>query len=259
MSTRMTAAPLPRRAPGLPPVAPIDIARLPRWEIEALAAAGETLDEVERVLARSGDNPVGDLLRHQGAFYEWELYPPGGVTDPESGAQFYYHAHDAGRRFDGEHGHFHTFLPSAALPRGSKPPPRLPGATAGDGRFCHLVAVSMDERGRPYRLFTTNRWVTEERWAEAEVLAPLVDLFVVELGRPSWAASRWLTALIHLFRPQVEQLLLARDRTVAAWRKRHPEADPLDDRRLEVTSWIDIDPAAQRAALLEALKQSRRR
>src|SRR3546814_7453899 len=77
-----------------------------------MAAAGAEAVDVHRVLAKTGDNLVGELLKNNGTFYEWDHYPPGDVYDHETHGQYYYHAHAADQRFDGEHGHFHTFVRS---------------------------------------------------------------------------------------------------------------------------------------------------
>src|SRR3546814_14192456 len=71
------------------------------------------------------DNLVGELLKNNGTFYEWDHYPPGDVYDHETHGQYYYHAHAADQRFDGEHGHFHTFVRPKGMPPGVRPaPPR---------------------------------------------------------------------------------------------------------------------------------------
>jgi hypothetical protein len=57
--------------------------------------------------------------------------------------------------------------------------------------------------------------------------------------------NRWLSALLRLFRPQIEVLLRQRDERVRAWQRQHPEVDSYEDRRLEVTSQLAIDLDAQ--------------
>ncbi len=82
---------------------------LPRESLEPMLAAGEEIQECYRVLAKTGDNIVGELLRHQGTFYEWNHYPKGDIFDHATHSQYFYHAHVKGQR-KGEYGHFHTFL-----------------------------------------------------------------------------------------------------------------------------------------------------
>lgn len=107
----------------------------------------------------------------------------------------------------------------------------------------------MDRFGKPIQLFTTNRWVTGETWRPAGELIAELDRFDLELAYPSWPVNRWLVAMFRCYRPLIEQLLSERDRAVAGWRDRHPEADPLEDKRLEVTSSRAIDLERDAAAL----------
>ncbi|MFN4764722.1 DUF6969 family protein, partial [Gillisia sp. Q332] len=94
---------------------------LPTAQLEDMAEAGAEVMDVHRVLAKTGDNIVGELLKHNGTFYEWDHYPPGDVYDHETHGQFYYHAHASDQRFQGEHGHFHTFVRPRGMPAGIQP------------------------------------------------------------------------------------------------------------------------------------------
>lgn len=217
-----------------------DLGKLPPGELQALAAASREALEIERLLAKSEDNPVSEYLRGASAFYEWDHYPPGDTYDPESGAQAYYHAHEAKERFAGEHGHFHTFL-------------RIKSDAGRPDLPCHLVAIAMTEEGGAFRLFTVNRWVTDENLQPAQRLIPLLDRFKVELARPSLATNRWLTAMLRAFRPQVVSLLRARDQVLADWQKGKKGQNAEEDRALQVTSWIDISLSRHLADLTALL------
>ena len=219
---------------------------LPRKTLAAMLEAGREVLEWRRILAKTGDNVVAIVLRHQGAFYVLDHYPKGDVFDPESHAQWYYHAHDKKER-PGEHGHFHTFMRGGGMPEGVAPealPDFQPKKQKHD-LVSHLIAVSMDRSGWPIGLFTTNRWVTGETWYPARDVAAMLDGFEMRMDQPSWAVNRWLTALLRLFRPQIEALLRQRDARVRAWRRQHPDANAYEDRRLEVTSHLAIDVEAQ--------------
>ena len=89
---------------------------LSREELESMAQAGQEIIEIHRILSKTGDNVVGEVLRGQGTFFEWDHYPPGDVYDHETHSQFYYHAHPSKQRFELEHGHFHTFLRPKGMP-----------------------------------------------------------------------------------------------------------------------------------------------
>ena len=233
----------------------LDLDGLSLAELEAMAEAGQEVVEIYRVLAKTGDNLVGELIKGHDTFYEWDHYPPGDVYDRETHAQFYYHAHPVEERFRSEHGHFHTFMRPRGMPPGIKPAP-VPGYEAPedpDDALSHLIAVAMDNQGFPFRLFTVNRWVTGEVWYAATDVKVLLDYFKIDHTQPSWPVNRWLSALLRLFKPQIAGLLDARDETVAKWAKRHPKRDIYEDRDLEVTSFLDISVEDQVRAVARAL------
>jgi len=259
--------------------APVDeLARLSRAELERMAAAGREALDCQRVLAKTGDSVVSEALRGSQGFYEWQHYPEGDVYDPASHAQYYYHAHPAGERA-GEHGHFHTFLRPRGMPAGTRPVvlPELaiPGAPAqphgpvvppapqpcqgpDNESLSHLVAISMSERGLPIRLFTTNRWVTGETWYAAADVVRFLERFTIDLARPSWALNRWISALFVLFRPQMAELLQARDAAIMSWRRRHRgRVHVFEDRRLEVTASLDVDVEAHLNRVEAALRRDK--
>ncbi|MGE5147033.1 MAG: DUF6969 family protein [Candidatus Eiseniibacteriota bacterium] len=253
-----TAAGKRARRPGAKP----DLDALPLPTLEAMAAAGDEVVECVRVLAKTGDNLVGELLKAEDKFFEWDHYPKGDVYDPETHSQYYYHAHPAEDRI-GEHGHFHTFLRPGGMPDGVTPAPLPDYAPSDDANdaLSHLVAISMDKYGLPIKLFTTNRWVTGETWYRAGDVIAMLDRFEMDLAQPSWPVNRWLTAMVRLFRPQIATLLEERDAALAARRERRPKGNPFEDRGLEVTSHLEISVDDQIRAVRAALKraQSRRK
>jgi hypothetical protein len=236
----------------------VDLTKLSRSRLQAMAAAGREVALCHEVLARTGDNIVGELLRHQGTFYEWNHYPAGDVYDRQTHAQYYYHAHPQTQR-SGEHGHFHTFLRGNGMPERVGPVP-LPDLVVPENRndiLCHLIAISMDRHGLPIRLFTTNRWVTGETWFAAADVRSLLARFEIGHAQPSWPANRWVGAMIRLFRPQIEALVDERDRRITAWTDEHRPDNVYEDRALEITSMLDISVEAQVAAVADALEAKR--
>lgn len=232
-----------------------DFKALPRERLEHMEAAGAEVLECHRVLRKTNDNIVGEVLRHEGTFYQWQHYPKGDVFDGESNAQYYYHAHPAGERKP-EHGHFHTFLRPKGMPKGIRPAdvPHEDAPKAQNDKLSHLIAISMDRPGNPVRLFTTNRWVTGEVWYRAEDVRAMLDRFAIDHTRPSWPTNRWITAMVQLFRPQIESLLIARDEAIDSWRERNPDRDVFEDRELEVTSDLEISVDNQIRKIRHALK-----
>ncbi len=235
----------------------MDFSSLSRGELEAMLEAGAKLLESKRVLANTGDNIVGELLRDSATFYEWNHYPEGDVFDPRSNAQYYYHAHPKDER-PNEHGHFHTFLRPKGMPPGIEPAP-VPNYQAPTGEndaLSHLVAVSCDKNGDPIKLFTTNRWVTGEIWYKAADVNRMLSYFQIDHVRPSWAVNIWITNMMILFRPQIRALIDERDHVVDRWAAENDSADVYEDRALEVTAECPVSIEDQIAAVRDALKQA---
>ncbi|MGQ0685492.1 DUF6969 family protein [Bradyrhizobium sp.] len=207
--------------------------------------ADAAIDVVDclRDLNESGSNLVMEALRGSDGFTEWAHYPSNEVHDPGSHAHYYLHAHSPDDRDRSDYAHFHTFIGPKGIPSGIRPAAtnrQGPRQAVGDEGMTHLIAISMTPTGMPERLFTTNRWVTAETWYRAPDVIAMLDGFVVNVEHPSHILNRWLTAMFVLFRPQIECLLLERDRVIERWRILHPEEDVFEDRRLDIASSIDI-------------------
>jgi len=227
--------------------------------LEQMAEAGHQILECYRILQKSSANIVGEMLLNQGEFFEWDHYPDGDVYDHETHSQFFYHAHPPENRanvWGEEHGHFHTFLRPKGMPSSIKPAP-LPDYEEPEGNndaLTHFIGISMDNAGFPVRLFTTNRWVTGEVWYRADDVKSMLPRFDMDLATPSWPANIWITSMIKLFRPTIEELIDQRDVCVANWETSHPGINAYEDRNLEITSIIDISVEDQILAVRKALK-----
>lgn len=237
--------------------------RLSRAEIEQMTAAAAVIRSCRQELAARGTDLVAETTTGAAAISEWQHYPDEEVYDPKSHAQFFFHAHAANGRPAREHGHFHTFLRADGMPVGVTPlllpeiavadvpslPPQAPPLKRGmRDEVSHLIAIAVDVRGEPIRLFTTNRWVTGETWYRADDVVGMLDRFTVAETEPSEVLNRWISAMVRLFRPQIAALLRARDDTVMGWRRRR-RTHVFEDPRLEVTSSLDIELDAQFAFL----------
>ena len=233
-----------------------------RAEIERMALAAAVVGDCRRELAARNRNIVSEALADSPAS-EWRHYPDGEVYDPKSHAQYFYHTHPVNGRPFREHGHFHTFLRAEGMPVGAAPlilpeiavadvpalPPQAPPIKRGTREeVSHLVAIAVDSRGEPLRLFTTNRWVTGETWYRAEDVIRMLDRFAITEVEPSETLNRWVGAMLRLFRPQIAALLRMRDETVMAWRRRR-RTHVFEDPALEITSSLDIALDAQLAFL----------
>jgi hypothetical protein len=228
----------PRLEDFLPELESLDAAERSR-----MCAAGREVLEWQRVLARTGHNVVGEVLRGQGEFVEFEHYPRDDVIDAETASQHYYHAH----RGAAEHGHFHCFVRAGAIPGDCRPMRPRESVTPwpeGSDAISHLVAISMDAWGAPVGLFATNRWVTDETWYAAPDVIRMLDRFDLTHAWPSWPTNRWLAAMLRLYRPWIAALLEHRDAVIAFHRARRLGEDVLELRDIEVTGFVSIDPAA---------------
>jgi hypothetical protein len=142
------------------------------------------------------------------------------------------------------------------VPAGVEPAP-LPDFEPKADRHelvCHLIAVSMDGSGWPTGLFTTNRWVTGETWYAAHDVTAMLGGFDMKMDKPSWSVNRWLTSMLRLFRPQIEDLLQRRDERVRQWELHNRGVNAYEDRRLEVTSQLPVDVEAQVRLLEQRLR-----
>ena len=243
--------------------------RVSQAEIEQMIAAAAIVRECRRDLAARNTDVVGEVIGSS-AICAWRHYPEGEVFDATSHAQYFFHAHAPDSRPPSERGHFHTFLRAEGMPSGvaplllpelavadvAAPPPQAAPLKRGErDEVSHLIAIAVDVRGEPMRLFTTNRWVTGETWYRAEDVTQMLDRFSIAETEPSAVLNRWIGAMIHLFRPQIAALLQARDETVMAWRRRR-RTHVFEDPRLEITSSLDIQLDTQLALVDRARDRS---
>jgi hypothetical protein len=248
--------------------------RLSRAELVQMERAAAVLADCRERLAASKRSILAEIAPGAGgcdgnALVDWRHYPNGEVYDPASHAQYFYHTHPGDRRPPLEHGHFHTFLRAEGMPSGVVPlvlpetgvaevAPAPQGAPLKRGtrdEVSHLVAISLDAQGEPFRLFTTNRWVTGETWYRAGDVIAMLDRFAITPADPAAVRDRWLVAVIQLFRPQIAALLRQRDKMVMA-RRRRQRANVFEDPRLEVTSSLGINLDAQLAFVAGARSEA---
>jgi uncharacterized protein DUF6969 len=232
-------------------------------EREADAAV---LRECRHVLAARGSTILVEATEGAVDTAAWRRFPEGEVYDPASHAQYFYHCHSAPAEGNpagrAEHGHFHLFLRAEGVPAGITPlllpelaianaplpPQSAPLNRGGRDEVVHLVAIAIDGRGEPIRLFTTNRWVTGETWYCADDVIRMLDRFQVAGAGPSAVLDRWLGAMVGLFKPEITVLLRNRDKSVTDWRWRR-RTNVFEDPRLEITSSFDIDLDARLGAI----------
>ena len=181
--------------------------------------AAATLRECRRVLTAHGSTILHEVTEGAGDIAAWQRYPAGEVYDPDNHVQYFYHCHSppVGSAPGSEHGHFHLFLRAEGIPAGITPlvlpelavanapvPPQSAPLKRGErDEVVHLVAIAIDWRGEPVRLFTTNRWVTGETWYCADDVIRMLDRFQVSGDMPSAVLNRWIGAMVRLFQPEI--------------------------------------------------------
>ncbi len=220
-----------------------DISNLPQDRLKDMVIAGEQVLECMRVLGNTGDSIVGDVVGDFEEFAVWSHYPKGDVIDRQTHSQFYYHAHPEQQR-PGEHGHFHLFLRRDGIPENIQPADIGASNSFDDFKtpMCHMLAIAMNPNGMPIALFTTNRWVTMDPWFNAADTIDLLDSFDVDIAKPSWPVNIWISAMVRLYRPDIEQLLHERDDVMTGAQLKAAD-NAYNDRSIEITSLLDIDLA----------------
>ncbi|MDX5298392.1 MAG: hypothetical protein LPK85_05515 [Gammaproteobacteria bacterium] len=207
----------------------------------SLKEAATTFFEVMEAFGRLGEHPVTATIRDgPQPFTQFTHYPQDDVDDIQTGYAWYYHAHAPSReRPWSEHGHFHCYAYTENVPADVKPValPRHPDPVAGG--LIHLIALCMNEAGVPYRLFTLNRWASDEWLFPAQTVVNLAKAFHLENPRHQ-LTSRWLGVMLRLLQPQIEWLVAARDRRIFP---NYPDLSPnfSESPELEITSTLTFD------------------
>jgi hypothetical protein len=173
----------------------------------------------------------------------WQHYQGSAATplgDRPQALHYYYHSHAVTGASLHEHGHYHLF---AQL-----------GADEDDTpRYTHIVAIGVDARGLPLRLFTTNRWVTGETWLAAERVIELAERIAADEEPCNDPSERWLRAQLGIFAPQIAALLQHRDQRIEVRRESGTRPGVLEDRRMHVLSQCRVSVEHQLTAFDHAI------
>lgn len=179
-------------------------------------AAADALARTTIAMAEQGRPLMRRVLPEGMPMRLWNRYPEGDLVSPATGARAFYHAHPGGGDDQGEHGHFHFFLPLRAMPddvmplRG--PIERVPMADD----IVHIAAMAFSVQGLPTALFTLNRWATDEWLYPAPAILRALARFDLRDAPGDPLVAEWLTAAVHLCRPKIALVLAARDAALAA-------------------------------------------
>ncbi|MDE2428869.1 MAG: hypothetical protein KGM99_09085 [Burkholderiales bacterium] len=215
-------------------------------QISSMQSAAEALLACYAELAADKSHLLSEIL-HDSVPRQWAHYPDDDVIDRTNGYQFFYHSHSPeDRDATGEHGHFHVFarqdVHGDAIDTDTEQDflMQLNGEQPAHANTIHLLCVALDAKGVPTALFTVNRWVTGDHLLSAATTLRLLFSFSVHTQH-ELRINKWLTALLALFRPQIEQLLMERDKALRKLAEKRRKSDLLEDESVELLSSIPID------------------
>ena len=186
------------------------------------------------------------------------------MEDANTGCAWCYRAHDpATARLWKEHGHFHCFMYTERLGPSAKPMALPDNFDDAKGGLDHLVTISFNASGASTRLFAANRWVTGEWLYPARDLIPLIDQFSIIADPRFGLTSRWLSAILRLYHPQIVALLCERDRMLEQQLnaqlkvQRNANLENITaDRSIEVIATTSIDLDASLLAIDQAWERA---
>lgn len=176
--------------------------------------AALTVIETITAMAREGV-PLMPRVLPDGDVRFWEHYPDNDARDERTRSRWYYHVHVPGDRDPAEHGHFHLFLHRTQLddPAGFAVAPA--SGEDAPAHVTHIAGLSIDHTGIPISWFVTNRWVTDEFLYPAPTMIAHLDRYDVDQTGQDPLVDRLLTAMVALYRDELEDLLRARDAALA--------------------------------------------
>jgi len=202
-----------------------------------LENAIERLFELTSQIAKEGVSLVPRVVPADAPFVQYEHYPKGDCIAPGNKSRWFYHAHKAEEREEGEHGHFHMFLPLEMFPDSEpyyQPPAKLPNGKKTQG-VVHFGALSFGLDGMPISWFTTNYWVTYEFMMPADSLASQLKNFDMSGAPGDPLVNDWLTAAVHHSHDLIIDLLQERDQVMME-KKQELGSAVFENKTVEITS-----------------------
>ena len=228
-------------------ITPFVLPHLSRWrKATMLEYAQQVLSSQQQMTTAKGKTILHHTLKKNRRHISMNHYPKGDRIDRQTGAQYFYHCHREDMELE-EHGHFHCFMRYPQIPKRIKPTPLPDWKAYLKNPMTHIIAISMNRYGQPIRLFTVNRWVTDELWYDAEHAPYFCKRFKMTLNDdPYWQIlDQWVEGMIHLFAPQIAWLHQQRDIAIARHQSFHPGNNVFVDHTLEELSDIPIDLKSQ--------------
>ena len=80
-------------------------------------------------------------------------------------------------------------------------------------------------------------------WLHATDPFTLLDQFDIDIAKPSWPVNVWISAMVRLYRPDIETLLTERDALMTNAQEKSADGNAYNNHSIEITSFRDIDLA----------------
>ncbi|WP_156472202.1 DUF6969 family protein [Sphingorhabdus sp. M41] len=202
----------------------------------------ERLFELTGQIAKEGVSLVPRVVPADAPFVQYQHYPKGDCIAPGNKSRWFYHAHKPEEREDGEHGHFHMFLPLDLFDGVEpyyQPPAKLPNGKKTQG-VVHFGALSFGLDGMPISWFTTNYWVTYEYMMPAEAIASRLRNFDMTGAPGDPLVNEWLTAAVLQFHDPIIEMVRKRDIFLKE-KKQELGSAVFTDKKVEILSRTPFD------------------
>lgn len=197
---------------------------------------------IDTITAMAADGmPMMTRVVPQDKVVFWEHYPDNDARDARTRSRWYYHVHATGDRDPGEHGHFHLFLHRTQLDDAAAFTVAPAAGEDAPAHVTHIAGLSIDHAGIPVAWFATNRWVTDEFLYPAATMIAHLDRYDVDETAEDPLVNRLLTAMVALYRDELEQLLHARDAAMVPLVTTEGTAAYEADHAVLATIPIDLD------------------
>lgn len=202
----------------------------------------ERLFELTSQIAKEGVSLVPRVVPADAPFVQYDHYPKGDCVAPGNKSRWFYHAHKPEEREEGEHGHFHMFLPLEmfdGVETYYQPPAKLPNGKKTQG-VVHFGALSFGLDGMPMSWFTTNYWVTYEFMMPATAIASQLKNYDMTDAPGDPLVNEWLTAAVHQFHDPIIDMLHERDALMFE-KKQELGSAVFENKSVEITSRRPFD------------------
>ena len=170
------------------------------------------------------------------------IIPKGIASRPATSRDGSITRHKPEEREEGEHGHFHMFLPLEMFDGVEpyyQPPAKLPNGKNTQG-VVHFGALSFGTDGMPMTWFTTNYWVTYEFMMPAEAIASRLENYDMTDAAGDPLVNEWLTAAVHQFQNPIIDMLHDRDKLLME-KKQELGSAVFENKTVEITSRRPFD------------------